>query len=313
MNILYYIIYGVVYTLSLLPLRVHYFISDLLYYVCYYVVRYRRKVVRRNLTTSFPEKSEKELLRLEKDFYHFFCDYVAESTKLLTMRRENLMRRMHFTGTEEVNKILREGQSVVMYLGHYCTWEWVTSLQLWMEAPTQVCQVYHPLENKAFDRFFVTLRERQGSHSIAMNDTLREVMGFHRDKRPILVGYLSDQVPTWNNIHHWVDFLNHDTPVITGTERLARKMNDAVIFLDMRRERRGYYVGDLKVITREPKKMQEYEITDTYFRLFEACIRRDPARWLWSHNRWKRTREEFNARFYEENGKVFSRTENAQP
>ena len=289
---------------SLLPLRVHYVISDLLFWLLYAVIGYRRKVVYSNISASFPEKSEEELRKIERGFYHFFCDYMVESVKLMTITPENLKKRMVFKGTEIVDEIVESGQSCALYLGHLCNWEWVSSLPLWLSPKVHCGQIYHPLENKDFDRLFLRSRQRMGAECIAMADTLRKILEYRKAGQPIIVGYISDQVPFWTSIHHWVNFLNHDTPVLTGTERIVRKVNHAVLFLDIHRVRRGYYEAEIKLITREPQKMGEYEITDTYFKMLEQSIRKAPEFWLWSHNRWKRTREEFNERFEVINGKV---------
>ena len=304
MKILYYIVLAFWYMLSLLPMKVHYLLSDLLFWVLYGLLGYRKKVIEKNLKASFPEKSEEELKRIERGFYHFFCDYIAESVKLMTIRRENLRRRMVFKGTELVDEVIESGQSCAVFLGHLCNWEWVTSLPLWVTPKAQCGQIYHPIENKDFDRLFLRSRQRMGAVCIPMADTLRKIIEFKKAGQPVVIGYISDQVPFWTNIHHWVDFLHHDTPVLTGMERIARKVNHAVFFLDVRRVRRGYYEAEFKLITREPQKMGEYEITDIYYRMLEQSIRRAPEFWLWSHNRWKRTREEFNERFEVVNGKV---------
>lgn len=304
MKILYYIVLAFWYMLSLLPMKVHYLLSDLLFWVLYGLLGYRKKVIEKNLKASFPEKSEEELKRIERGFYHFFCDYIAESVKLMTIRRENLRRRMVFKGAELVDEVIESGQSCAVFLGHLCNWEWVTSLPLWVTPKAQCGQIYHPIENKDFDRLFLRSRQRMGAVCIPMADTLRKIIEFKKAGQPVVIGYISDQVPFWTNIHHWVDFLHHDTPVLTGMERIARKVNHAVFFLDVRRVRRGYYEAEFKLITREPQNMGEYEITDIYYRMLEQSIRRAPEFWLWSHNRWKRTREEFNERFEVVNGKV---------
>ena len=303
-RMIYYLLLAGWYLLSLLPLRVHYVISDGLYLVLYRLTGYRRRVVRTNLKGAFPEKSEEELRRIEKGFYHFFCDYLAESVKLMTIGKENLRRRMVFKGTELVDEVIESGQSCAVFLGHLCNWEWVTSLPLWVSLKAQCGQIYHPIENKDFDRLFLRSRQRLGAVCIPMADTLRKIVEYKKAGQPVVIGYISDQVPYWMNIHHWVDFLHHDTPVLTGTERIARKMDHAVFFLDVRRVRRGYYEAEFKLITREPQKMSDFEITDIYWKMLEESIHRAPEFWLWSHNRWKRTREEFNERFEVINGKV---------
>ena len=257
------------------------------------------------LSVKRPALSPKdELLKIERGFYHFLGDYLAESVKLMTISKKNLKKRLVFKGTEVVNEIVESGQSCAVYLGHYCNWEWITSLPLWVTPKAHCGQIYHPLENLVTDLVFLRLRQRMGAECIAMQDTLRKVLEYKNKKQPIVIGYISDQKPFWNNIHHWVDFLHHDTPVLTGTERIARRMNHAVFYLDVRRIRRGYYEAEIKLITREPQTMKEFELTDIYYQHLEQSILRAPEFWLWSHERFNRTREEFNIRYEEETGRV---------
>ena len=304
MKVVYYLFVFFCYLLSPLPLRVHYLIADIVYVLMYYVIRYRRRVVWKNLTTSFPEKDEAELHRLEHRFYRFLCDYFVETLKLLSFSREEMKRRVVFKDMEQIDEAVERGQSCAIYLGHYGNWEWISSLPLWVKPGTMCGQIYHPLENKDFDRFFLKLRQRMGALSIPMNETLRRLAECRSQKRPVVIGYISDQVPLWTNIHHWVDVFHHDTPVLTGAERIVRKFNHAVFYLDVRRLRRGYYEATLKPITYDPQQLKEYELTDIYWRMLEETIRQAPEYWLWSHNRWKRTREEFDRRFEVVNGKV---------
>ena len=304
MKILYYLTYAVLWLFSLLPMWVHYLISDGIYVIVYHLVGYRKKLVRKNLSDSFPEKSEAEIIRIEKDFYRWFCDYFVETIKLLTISRQELRRRMVFKGAELVNELTENGQSCAVYLGHYCNWEWITSLPLWVTPKAQCGQIYHVLENSEFDKLFLKLRQRMGAVCIPMAETLRKLAEYRQQRQPVVIGYISDQVPFWNNIHHWCPFLNHDTPVLTGTERLARSAGHAVFYIDVERPKRGYYVAEFKLIARDPKQTEDYQLTDAYFMLLEASIRRAPQFWLWTHNRWKRTHEEFNLRYDAETGRV---------
>ena len=308
-SIAYYIVLGVWYVISLLPFRVLYILSDIMYFFVYYVVGYRKRVVHENLVSSFPNRPDDEMLYIERDFYHFLCDYVVESLKLMTISEKNLKKRMVFKGVEQLNQCIEEGQSCAIYMGHYCNWEWVSSLQLWISPKGQCGQVYHPLENLVTDRLFTRLRGRHGSVNIPMQETLRFLLKCQQEKQPVVVGYLADQKPYWTNIHHWVNFLNHDTPVLTGTDRILHKMNHAAFYLKICREDRGYYEGEFILITREPKKMREFELTDIYYQMLENNIRRHPGYWLWSHKRWSRTREEFNRLYEVVDGKVIKKGE----
>lgn len=300
----YVLVYGIWYLLSLLPMRLLYILSDLLYLIMAYILRYRHRVIWKNLSSSFPEKSHEELVKIEKDFYHWFCDYLVETIKLMTMSASEMQRRMKFTGLEQFNKALSSGQSCAIYLGHYGNWEWITSMPNWLPCQVQCCQLYHPLENKRFDRLFKRVRERHNALCIPMHNSLRKILEFKRNNQAIAVGYIADQVPLWWNIHHWLDFLHHDTPVLTGAERIIKHTGQVCFYGDMKRVKRGYYECEMKLMASDPKQCKKWELTDMYFRMLEETIRQQPACYLWSHNRWKRTREEFERDWQVVDGKV---------
>ena len=304
MNLLSFLLHFLWKLLSLLPFRLLYLIADGLYLVVCYVLRYRHRVIWNNLREAFPEKTEQELRQIEKGFYRWFCDYLVETVKLMTMTRTQLMKRMVFTGIELIDHYVDQGRSCGVYLGHYGQWEWITSLPYWLHSKGLCTQIYHPLENKRFDLLFREVRERQGAVCIPMAETLRRIVTYQQQGQPIVMGYISDQVPFWNNIHHWLPFLNHDTPVLTGTEKVIKATHQVVFYCDVSRVKRGYYHCEMRLITDKPQQHPDYALTDLYFRELERTIRRDPCLYLWSHNRWKRTREEFNLRYNKATGRV---------
>lgn len=288
----FYIVRGIWFLMSLLPLKVLYFISDLLFYPVYYLVRYRRKVVRNNLTRSFPEKGIAEIIKIEKEFYHSLCDYFVETMKLYGMSEEEVRRRIEFTGLEKVNEYLADGRSVVVYMAHSFNWEYVTSIPLWFKHDNLVVgQIYHPLENKQFDDLFKKMRNQFGSENIAMRSTLRRIVDITKKKQQFIIGFIADQVPTWNEIHHWVDFMNQDTPVFTGTEKIARRTNSVVFYLHVRRVKRGKYNAHFEFMADNVAELPDNELTNIYYRFLEKGIKEQPSMWLWTHNRWKRTRQ----------------------
>ena len=309
----YYIFYGAVYLLSLLPMWVHYRLSDLMFVIIYHIARYRKKVVEKNLRNAFPEKSWLERKRIERKFYRFFCDYMVENVKLLTMKKENVMRRMVFEGMDDMARSFETHDFVFIYLGHYCNWEYVASLQWWSPPGVKCAQLYSALESEAFDRLFLTIRGRYGGDNINKKDSLRAIMRYRQSGQKAIIGFISDQGPKWQNIHLWMNFLNQDTPVFTGGERIMRKMNNAVFYVDMQRPRRGKYICTFQLITRDPNALEEFGITKRFFELLEQTIRRQPEFYLWTHNRWKRTHEEFDHLFKVENGRIVLRSANNTP
>lgn len=286
----YGLLRGVFGLISLLPFKLLYLISDFLAWLACDVVHYREKVIEGNLRSSYPEKSEEEVRAIKKEFYRFLTDYFVETVKMGDMSGERMSRHMRFENIEEVSRLLASGKNVTLLLGHYCNWEWVSSLPLHFPPEAACGQIYHVLHNRAADKMFLHLRSRYDATSIPMEETLRQLIRWQREGKASVTGYIADQAPKPNSIHYWLEFLHHDTPVFTGPERISRKLGCAVYYLDMRRDKRGYYTGKFVKISEDAGHEPENRITEEYFRLLEKSIDRAPAYWLWSHKRWKRKR-----------------------
>lgn len=303
---LYNIIYGILYLVSKLPYRALYVISDIANLVLYHIVRYRRDIVRRNITSAFPEKSLEECISIERGFYKWFCDYFVETVKLMSVSRQELLSRIEFRGIDKIEECFDRGQTCAGILGHYGNWELLsaTGLVIKKHPEAVIGLIYHPLRSQLFDRLFINMRQSMGGVCVPKKDILRYLVSFRSQNLMNLFGYIADQAPRYRNIHLWLPFLNHDTPVFTGAERIMRKMNNAVFYIDVERPERGKYIYTFKLMTDKPGEMPEFEITKKFFVMLEQTIRREPRFYLWSHNRWKRTREEFDKEFKIENGHV---------
>ncbi|GHT05467.1 acetyltransferase [Bacteroidia bacterium] len=262
--------------------------SQILYYIVYYCMRYRRKVVRKNLVNSFPDKTVAEIVQIERAFYAFFCDFIPETIAFYFMTSKSIKKRITFSGVKEMEAAMGNDKSCVVYLGHYCNWEWVTSLPLHVHKNIACGQIYHPLENRFFDKLFLKMRGKFGAESITMNDTLRRIIGLKREGKQFMIGFISDQVPHGNALRHKLNFLHQNTSVFTGTERVARQTKSLVYYLDITRPQRGFYHCQFIPMTDSPQDLPELELTNMYFQLLEKTIHRYPQYWLWSHNRWKR-------------------------
>ena len=300
---MYYIIYGLVYLLSILPFWVLYGLADFLFIIIYYVARYRREIVRKNLCNSFPEKSEKEIKSIERKFYRWFCDYLFETFKLLSISDKNLLKHIDFVGLERLEDAFDRGQDCATILGHYCNWEWLSATGLGYKRHPEAITglIYHRLRSKAMDRLFLKLRNAHKGFCVKKAYTLRTVVRLKKENKRNMFGYISDQTPKWDNIHLWLEFLNQDTPVFTGGERIMRMMDNAVFYVDMRRTKRGHYVANFIPITLHAKQTDEFFIVRQFFSMLEQSIRREPQFYLWTHNRWKRTREEYEMRMKQKN------------
>lgn len=298
MKLLQVIAYAAFYLVSLLPYRALYALSDALHVIVYDVARYRLKVVRRNLATSFPEKGQAELRAIERGFYRWLCDYFVETIKLMSVSRAELLRHVEFRGVEALEDSFDRGQPCATILGHYGNWELLsaTGIVFRRHPEAVVGLVYHPLRNRVFDRLFIKIRQSMGGVCVPKQDILRYLAKFRSQGVMNVFGYIADQAPKYQNIHLWLPFLGHDTPVFTGAERIMRKMDNTVFYIDVERPARGKYVYTFKPMTDKPGELPEYEITRRFFAMLEQTIRRNPSCYLWSHNRWKRTHEEYDRR-----------------
>ena len=291
-KIQYAFLYSWVKVHALLPMRALYVLSDILYVLIYKIAGYRVKVVRRNITASFPDKSKAEWRQLERRFYHHFADYIVETIKLAHISLDEIQQRAYLKNPELVDQLMEKGHTCfILTMGHYGNWEWFSGSTSRFK-DSRIYQIYRPLSNKAFDRLFIKLRTQFGSYGIKKQDSVRDVIKLKRDKIRSVVIFIADQTPSRNNLHYWTTFLNQESSILTGPERLARKLDLPVIFLDTKQVKRGYYTVDMKLITETPQETPENWITEQYARLMEKCILRNPAYWLWTHKRWKHKRIE---------------------
>jgi KDO2-lipid IV(A) lauroyltransferase len=295
-RILFYLVYGFLWGITLLPLRVLYLFSDVAYGILYYLAGYRKKVVYRNLKNSLPERSPGEIRTIARKFYRQLCDYFIESVYRIHMDEKENQRRIHYTNPEVLQDFYDQGKSVVLLLSHYGNWELPTRLSL-LSAHT-VLAVYKPLNNRYFDNLFLQLRGQFGALGVPMDATLRSLVSYQRKGQPIVLFSVADQRPQWISIQHWTTFLNQDTPVITGPEKIARKFNYPALYLDIQKVKRGYYNLEFKTICRNPREVPEFYITRKYLAMLERNIREKPELWLWSHKRWKYFRQEANDPVY---------------
>lgn len=244
-------------------------------------------MVIQNLKNSFPEKSEEEIKKITKEFYKHFCDVIFETLKLYTISKENLNKRCTFSdeAIKTLNSFFDKGQSIVGVIGHMGNWEWGAIIhQVYFKQ--LITGVYHPLSNKSFDAFMLKLRSRFGGNIVSMIALYKELLTLRNKNIPTTVGLIADQTAPPESAY-WTTFLNQDTPVFVGTEKLAKKFNFPVVYLPITKLKRGYYQLGAVVITRNPKDMPEGEISKLHTQALEKNIQQQPAYWLWSHRRWK--------------------------
>jgi KDO2-lipid IV(A) lauroyltransferase len=279
-----------VFGLSYLPFPVLYGLSNTLFVIVYYMTGYRKNVVTTNLRNSFPEKSASEIKKITRDFYLHFCDVLVETIKLLTISKKEFRRRCKFDGAAiaTFEEFFRRKQTIIGVMGHCGNWEWAAiAHQAYFER--MITGVYHPLHNQSMDKFMLGLRSRWGGDIVAMTGLYKRLLTLKQQSIDTTIGLIADQTPPPESAY-WTDFLNQDTPVFNGTEKLAKKFNYPVVFLNIQKSKRGFYDLSATVLAETPSSLPENQISELHVRHLEENIRQQPYTWLWSHRRWKHRR-----------------------
>ncbi|MCD4681158.1 MAG: lysophospholipid acyltransferase family protein [Bacteroidales bacterium] len=287
MYIINFISAGILRLLSLLPFWFVYIKSDFLFLIIYYIVGYRKKVVYQNLRNSFPEKSSWEIRQIAKKFYHNLSDVIWEQIKLRGMSNEQSQKRMVFKNTDILDKLNKKNKSVIGLIGHTGNWEWVCIFSK-MVMPYPTFALYKPLSNKFFNKYLLRVRTKFGLKMISSQHAMRH---FINNKNELTFTFMAaDQTPIESEIQYWTNFLNQNTPVFTGAEKIARSLDLAVVYVDVKRIKRGYFEANIVELCDDAASSKENEITEKYMRLLEKSIIEQPDNWLWSHRRWKHKR-----------------------
>ena len=283
----FYLAYPFIYLIAILPFNALYRVSDFLYHILR-ITGYRKDVVVNNLRNSFPEKNPAEIEVLCKKYYQYLCDLILETLKTLKMTEQEAREHCHFHSPEWLDRLYREKRSIILVMGHYGNWE-LAGPSFTLNTKFQLVVIYRPLSNTYFERMMVGMRTNFGTRITPVNQTLRDMVA---NRGTITAtAFIADQAAPQDKAY-WTTFLNQDTPVFTGPEKLAVKFNYPVVYINMRRLRRGYYEVTPELLFEHPQQTSPNEISEGFMKRLENEIMIDPSVWLWSHRRWKHTRNQ---------------------
>ncbi|MCK0189329.1 lysophospholipid acyltransferase family protein [Arenibacter sp. F20364] len=282
--LIYILVYPLLWLISILPFRLFYFFSDVVFFVLYYLVGYRKKVVWDNLTRAFPDKTKVEIKRIQKEFYRHMCDMFLEMIKTLSLSKDELKERYKITNIEVLQEIVKD-KSVLIVCSHYANWEWNVSINNYVNAKGYA--VYQKIGNSYFDDLIKKIRAKWNTTLITQQETVKTVYRNAQNGVISAYGMVSDQSPQVKRAQYWSEFMGVKVPIFIGPESMARKLDLAVVFLKVSKVRRGYYQAEFIPITTAGKQTKNHEITDQFLRLTEKQILERPEHYLWTHKRWK--------------------------
>ncbi|MEL1240722.1 lysophospholipid acyltransferase family protein [Flavobacterium flavipallidum] len=271
--------------ISILPFRIFYWISDLIFLVVYYIIGYRKETVKNNLKIALPHLTDAERLVIEKKFYHHFCDLFMEMVKTMTISPEEIQQRFKITNPELLKEFEEKNRSIMVLASHYASWEWLIAINL--KSSYQGVAVYKRIANRYFDNLIKKIRSEFKTELVSTEKTIPLMANNQRKGILSLYGLISDQSPKTKQIAHWESFMGIETPVHIGPELLSKKYNLNVVFAKVTKVKRGYYEATLIPITDEPKSLPNYEIIHRYIKEVEKQIYEVPEYYFWTHKRWK--------------------------
>jgi KDO2-lipid IV(A) lauroyltransferase len=271
------------------PFWLLYIWADLIYFVCYQAIGYRKKTVIQNLKNSFPERNDQEIKEIAVKFYRHFADLVVETIKAFQISEENLIKRFQYKNPEILNELYAQGKSVALLSGHYGNWEWTIALPKIIRH--QVNVIYRPIQDETFDHYMKQVRSRFGMLMMMARVSGRSMVELEKSGQLSATYYLTDQTAL-KDTDYWMMFLNQETAVFPGAEIMATKFKQAVVFMDIQKVRRGYYEVEFTKLFDDASATKKYEVTKAHTQFLEDIIRKRPELWLWSHKRWKHTRPE---------------------
>jgi len=283
--VVFILLYPIIWIISILPFRLMYMFSDMVYVLVYYIIGYRKKVVRTNIAMALPNLSEKERLQIEKKSYRHLCDMFLEMIKTMTISVKEIEKRFVFTNLEMYQEMEKKNKSIALMVAHYATYEWVISIN--SKIKYEGYAIYKKINNKYFDKLVRDIRSRFKATLINTKQTIPTIEKNARTNHLGLYGFASDQSPQVSKAFHWQKFMGIDTPVHTGAEMLAKRFDMNIMFLRVKKVKRGYYEATFEHLVDNPKEVPNYEISDEFLRRVEKQIYEAPEFYLWTHKRWK--------------------------
>lgn len=285
-RLVFWLAYPLLWLISILPFKLFYKVSDLICFIVYNVIGYRRNTVKHNLNLVLPEKSSEEIIRIEKKFYQHMVDMFLEMIKSISIPNSELKKRFAFTNVEEILKIRAMDKSIILACGHYASYEWMNALQLY-GIDYRGFGIYKKIKNDHFDKLAKDIRGRYDGVLIPTTKATKTIA--ENEKKGVLGVYamIADQSPKFHRARAWTDFMDHKVPVFMGTEEISRQHNMAVVYLHVEKIRRGYYQASFEIISYTPAQEEKFYITRSYFNKLEDQIKAAPEYYLWTHKRWK--------------------------
>lgn len=281
----YILAYPILWFISILPFRIFYWFSDCVFFLVYHILSYRKKVVRKNLALALPHLNDTERKVIEKKFYQHMCDMFLEMIKTMNISPEEMDKRFTVTNIEVFKEYEEKGKSIILLASHYASWEWLLSLT--KRLSFRAIGVYKKIANPYFDKLVRQIRSKYGTELVETKKTIPLMAQNQRDGILSLYGLASDQSPKMDRIFHSKTFMGIEVPVHTGGEMLAKKYDLSVLFIKVKKIKRGYYESTIVPICENPNDYANFEITEMYLKEVEKQILEAPEYYLWTHKRWK--------------------------
>ena len=283
--LIYLLVYPILWLISILPFPVLYLFSDFVYFLVYYVIGYRKKTVRKNIALALPHLSEQERLIIEKKSFHHLCDMFLEMIKTMSISEKEINKRFSYTNLDVYLDLEKKGKSIALMCAHYASYEWVLSMN--NHITFKGYGIYKKIANPYFDKLVKNIRAKFKAYLITTKETKTTIEQNAKNGVLGIFGFASDQTPRRSDNMYWDNFMGIQTPIHVGAEMLAKRYDMNVIFLKVKKVKRGYYEASFEVLSDDVKSIPDYKLSENFMRKVEQQIYEAPEFYLWTHKRWK--------------------------
>lgn len=286
--VVFLVIYPFLWIISILPHKLFYGFSNFVYWIVYYIIGYRKKTVRENIALALPHLSFQERLEIEKKSIQHLCDMFLEMIKTMRISEDEMDQRFQFKNFDVYLDLEKKGKSIAIVCAHYASYEWVISMN--KKCTHEGIAIYKKIANKHFDDLVKKIRSKFKARLITTKETTAVIEENYKKNHLAVYGFASDQTPKVNQNTYWRTFMGIEVPVHTGAEILAKKFDMNVIFLKVKKVKRGYYEATFEVLTDDAKSVPNYHIMDAFVERVEQQILEEPSYYMWTHKRFKHRR-----------------------
>ena len=254
----------------------------------YFGPLFRKKTIaKKNILIAFPDLNEKSINemieRMWKNIGRIFGEYIhINKFSIIDQKKIKIV----FANKNNFELLKKNSKPIVFFSGHFANFELMAKCL--QELGFNIGAIYRPLNNIFLNPIMEFIRKKyicpiqiekgsNGTKKLIKHISTNGPLALMIDQR------LSSSIR--------VPFFNHPATTTTTPAQLAIKYDALLIPVFLKRLEKTnfeFFIEEPLIINRTSDYDKDiFNITQIMNKKIEEFIKRDPAHWLWSHDRWK--------------------------